>query len=175
MTRLRLAVPAVVLLAAACSTPEGQKAASSPPPPASPAATPLAVHVAVPEGASDATTQWARDLEAAIRARAGDLVLVADPSAAALVVRILSVEKGAAAGVEAPGEGESMVMRGALVVGDADPKEFNLTYRGDARPQAEALARNLHQFGTDMRSAAKPPAPASPSETPAATPDSSAQ
>jgi hypothetical protein len=49
---------------------------------------------------------------------------------------------------EPEGEGETSVMRGALVLGEA-PREFSLAYRGDVRPQAEALARNLRAYAAE--------------------------
>jgi hypothetical protein len=139
---------AVVLAAVACSAPEPPKAGATPVPPM-PKVVPLAVHVALPENASPETAQWARELEDAIAARAGDLELVADPSAARLIVRIASVES-APEGVKVGGEGEAFVMRGALVVGDAT-RDFNLTYRGEARAQTQALARNLRRLADETR------------------------
>lgn len=158
--------PAVVLAAVACSAPEPPKTAATPVPPAPPVA-PLAVHVASPENASPETAQWARALEEAVAARPGDLELVADPSAAQLVVRIASVE-AAPEGVEVPGEGEAVVMHGALVVGETT-REFNLTYRGEARAQTEALARNLRRLGAETVQKAAPAPGGSPRATPAGT------
>lgn len=157
MTRFLCSAPvgAALLVAASCSAPESPKAAATPIPP-TPSVAPLAVHVALPENASPETTEWARTLEESVAARSGDLELVADPSAAGLVVRIASVE-AAPEGAEVPGEGEAVVMRGALV-GGGTTREFNLTYRGEARAQTEALARNLRRLGdeTKQQAAATP-------------------
>jgi len=157
---VRPAAVAAAVLCAACSAPPAERSAAQDAPPAS-AAPPLAVHVAVPEDASEAAAAWARALEAAIAARTGDLEVASDAAGAGLVVRVLSVES-APGDTEAPGEGEAFVMRGALVAGETT-QEFNLTYRGEARAQAEALARNLHRFGDRMRRGAAPTPPASPS------------
>jgi len=160
---LRLVVVAVAMGAAAvaCAPPPAEREAAAPaltPPPAPP----VAIHVAMPEGASAAATEWAHALEAAIAARAGDLQLAPDPASAELEVRIHSVEP-APAGTEAPGEGDPFVMRGALVAGEIT-REFNLAYRGAPGPQAEALARNLRGFGEKMKT---PSPPADPSPSPA--------
>ena len=56
-------------------------------------------------------------------------------------------------GDPAEGEGEVNVMRGALLVG-ASARAFNLVYRGEARPQAEAFARNLRRFAAETAAAA---------------------
>jgi len=146
---------ATFLVAVACSAPEPQKAMATQAPSASPVA-PLAIHVTSPKNASPEAAEWARALEESVAARTGDLVLVADASAAQLVVRIASVE-AAPVGAEVPGEGEAFVMRGALVAGDRT-REFNLTYRGEARAQTEALARNLRRLGDET----KQPAAATP-------------
>jgi len=142
-------VGALALAVVACSAPPEQEAAPTPPP-----VPPLAVHVAVPDEPTDAVTEWAHALETAIGARTGDLRLAADPASAGLVVRILAVGP-APEGAEAPGEGDAAVMKGALVAGEAT-REFSLTYRGADAPQAEALARNLHRFGDEMRKRTTP-------------------
>jgi hypothetical protein len=158
MVRLsRSALPLAAAFVAACSAPESPKTGASPAASAVPV-TPLAVHVALPQGASPKATEWAKALEEAVDARQGDLKLVADASVAEVVVRVTSVEP-APEGAVGPGEGEAVVMRGVLVVGDAT-REFNLAYRGTARAQADVLARNLRRLGeeTKQRSAA-PPSP----------------
>jgi hypothetical protein len=108
----------------------------------------VAVHILVPEAAEPAVVAWAQELAAAIASGQGNLVLASTPGEAAAAVRIDAVEVGAEVSPEPEGEGEISVMRGALVVGES-AREFNLVYRGDARPQAEALARNLRGFATE--------------------------
>jgi hypothetical protein len=78
----------------------------------------------------------------------GDLSLAPTAEEASVVVRIDTVENGVKVTPEPEGEGEISVMRGALVVGKS-AREFHLTYRGEARPQAEALARNLRGFSAE--------------------------
>jgi hypothetical protein len=158
MARLsRSALPLAAAFVAACSAPEAPKTGATPGASAVPVA-PLAVHVALPQGASPKATEWAKALEAAVAARPGDLKLVAEAGAAEVVVRVVSVE-AAPEGAVGSGEGERVVMRGALVVGDAT-REFNLAYRGAAQTQADVLARNLRRLAqeTKQRSAA-PPSP----------------
>jgi hypothetical protein len=40
------------------------------------------------------------------------------------------------------------MMQGALVLGES-AREFKLAYRGEVRPQAEALARNLRGYAAE--------------------------
>jgi hypothetical protein len=166
MTRLSRSTLALAgaLVAVACTGPEATKSEATPGPSASPVA-PLAVHIALVEGASSSAMGWARTLEEAVTERRGDLQLVADAAAAVVVVRVAAVEPVREEG-GASGEGEAMVVRGALVVGTATPRNFNLTYRGAARVQADALARNLRRLaeetkqlssGTTTASEASPP------------------
>jgi hypothetical protein len=58
---------------------------------------------------------------------------------------------------EPAGEGEISVMRGALVTGKT-AQPFQLAYKGEARPQAEALARNLRRFAMGTGAAGSKPA-----------------
>jgi hypothetical protein len=144
--------------AAACSAPEAPKTGGASPAASAVPVAPLAVHVALPQGASPKAMEWAKALEEAVAARQGDLKLVADASAAEVVVRVTSVEP-APEGAVGPGEGQAVVMHGALVVGDAT-REFNLAYRGAARGQAEVLARNLRRLGEEtMQQSVAPPSP----------------
>lgn len=156
MTRhafLSLAVAGFLALGG-CSGPEAPAALATPaammP---TPAPSPIAVHVQVPEGAGSLAEAWAEELRAAVAAGHGDLSLASTPEDADVVVRIDEVETGVEARPEPEGEGEISVMRGALVLGDS-AREFSLNYRGEARVQAEALARNLRAFaaegGTDQ-------------------------
>ena len=159
MTRhalLSLAVAGLLALGG-CSGPEAPAALATPaammP---TPAPSPIAVHVQVPEGAGSLAEAWAEELRAAVSAGHGDLSLASTPGEADAVVRIDEVETGVEVTPEPEGEGEISVMRGALVLGDS-AREFSLNYRGEARPQAEALARNLRAFaaegGTDQPAA----------------------
>ncbi len=147
-------------IALACSPPESP-APQARPATGRPAATPapVAVHVLVPDGASPEAEAWGENLRTAVTSGHDDLILAATAEEASVVVRIDTVETGVKATPEPEGEGEISVMRGALVVGGS-AREFHLTYRGEARLQAEALARNLRGFaaegGTDQ--AAPPPA-----------------
>lgn len=150
--QLVLAVVAVVA-AGACT---GETPAPAPPrgeatpPPAAPRAQgpTIPVHVAVGEDPGPGIQAWARELEAAIAGGHGQLSLVEDAGDAQVVVRVDSVETGTTVTPAPPGEGEVTVMRGALVVGGLS-RAFNLAYRGETRPQAEALARHLRVVATE--------------------------
>jgi hypothetical protein len=111
-------------------------------------APPIFVHVQLAEEASAEVEAWAEELRTAVTAGHGDLRLAATPEEAAVVVRIDSVETGVKANPEPEGEGETSMMRGALVLGES-AREFNLAYRGEVRPQAEALARNLRGYAAE--------------------------
>ena len=166
MTRALPLATAALLVVAACSAPEAPRATSTPAPAARAAAlTPVVVHVLVPEDPDPAVAAWAQALVAAINAGHGGLVLATAPDEAVALVRIDAVEEGTGVDPEPEGEGEVTVMRGALVVGES-ARAFNLVYRGDARPQAEALARNLRRFAAEGAAAAAAPvgsdAPAAP-------------
>ncbi len=128
-----------------CSSPEAPRAT---PPPARPTPVPVSVLVQVAEGAGPLAEAWAEELRTAVAAGHGDLSLVSAAEAAAVVVRIDKVETGVEVDSVPEGEGEISVMRGAIVVGGS-AREFNLNYRGQARAQAEALARNLRGFAAE--------------------------
>ena len=162
MTRALPLATAALLALVACSAPEAPQATSTPEPVAPGAALqPVVVHVLVPEDPDPAVEAWAQALVAAIDAGHGGLALATTPDEAVALVRIDAVETGTEVDPEPEGEGEVNVMRGALVVGET-ARVFNLVYRGDARPQAEALARNLRRFAAEGAAAA---APASPEES----------
>ncbi len=156
MTRhalLSLAVAGLLALGG-CSGPEAPAALATPAATMpTPAPTPIAVHVQVPEGAGSLAEAWAEELRAAVSAGHGDLSLASTPEDADVVVRIDEVETGVEVTPEPEGEGEVSVMRGALVLSES-AREFSLNYRGKARLQEEALARNLRTFaaegGTDQ-------------------------
>lgn len=130
---------------AGCSSPEAPRAT---PPPARPTPVPVLVLVQVAEGAGPLAEAWAEELRTAVLAGHGDLSLASAPEATAVVVRIDRVETGVEVASVPEGEGEISVMRGAIVVGGS-AREFNLHYRGQARSQAEALARNLRGFAAE--------------------------
>jgi hypothetical protein len=119
---------------------------------------PVAVHVLVPDGAGPDAAAWAEELRNAVTAGHGDLSLAARAEEASVVVRVDAVETGVEASPEPEGEGEISVMRGALVV-DGSAREFHLTYRGEARLQAAALARNLRGFSAEGGGEPGTPAP----------------
>ena len=181
MTRpLPLAV-AALLVAAACSAPEApQTAATSTPPAAVPQLVP--VHIVVPESPDEGISAWAQALAEAITSGHGGLTLVQTPEEALVGVRIDAVENGTEADPVPEAEGEVEVMRGALLVGE-DAHEFNLAYRGDVRPEAEALARNLRKLAVQAATAASaegavegegPPEPDSPDTEPQEPPEGDA-
>jgi hypothetical protein len=121
-------------------------------------APPVFVHVQLSEGAEAAVEAWAEELRTAVTAGHGDLRLAATVEEAAVVVRIDSVDTRVKADPEPEGEGETSVMRGALVLGES-AREFNLAYRGEVRPQAEALARSLRGYAAETDVGAAPDAP----------------
>ncbi len=150
MTRRLTLAGAALLAVAACSAPAPPETASTPAP-VSPAATPqpLAVHVQVPEEPEAAVEAWAQALRTAITSGQGGLTLAATPEEAGAVVLIGTVEKGAEGDPALAGEGEFHVMRFALVVGE-NARELSVVYRGEARPQADALARNLRRAAAEV-------------------------
>ena len=165
MTRHALLVLAAstVLAGASCSPGESPRATPSPeaagaatPPLAAPA--PIAVFVTLPEDPGPGVEDWARELRGAIAAGHGGLSIAESPDAALVVVRIDAVGTEAGVRPEPPGEGEIVVARGAIVLGETS-RGFSLAYRGEARPQAEALARNLRRFAAE-RAADAPAVPA---------------
>lgn len=157
MTRPLTLAGAALLAVTACSAPAPPETASTPAP-ASPAATPqaLAVHVQVPEEPEAAVEAWAQALRSAIVSGQGGLTLAATPEEAGAVVLIGTVEKGAEGGPAPAGEGELYVMRFALVVDDK-ARELSVVYRGEARPQAEALARNLRRVAAEVATSGASP------------------
>jgi hypothetical protein len=165
MTRALPLVAVALLAAVACSAPGPPEAASTPAP--APTPVPVAVYVQVPDEPEPAVEAWAQDFTAAILAGQGQLVLAPSPEEATATVRIDGVESGIEASPEPEGEGEITRMKGVLVVGES-AREFSLVYRGEARPQAEALARNLRRFAAEGSAAS--PADAS-EESPEEGPD----
>ena len=150
MTRhaLLALVTAALLVGGACSPPEDPAARATPAATMPTPAPPIVVHVQVPEGGGPEAAAWAEELRTAVREGHGDLSLAAAREDAVVVVRIDSVETGVEADPEPEGEGEISVMKGALVLGES-AREFSLAYRGDVRPQAEALARNLRAYAAE--------------------------
>lgn len=157
MTRALPLAAAAMLVVAACSAPDTPETAAKPAPDApetaaAPAAEatpePATVHVRVAGPRSPEVEAWAEQLTAAIEAGQGDLVLVSTPEEAGAVVLIEGVETGVEASPEPAGEGPIYRMRGSLVIGD-DARAFSLSYRGEVRAQAEALARNLPRFAQE--------------------------
>jgi len=144
---LSLVTVAAVWTLGGCSGPEAPAALATPAA-ARPTPAPVSVLVQVAEGAGALAEAWADELRTAVSAGHGDLSLASAPETAAVVVRIDTVETGVDVASEPEGDGEISVMRGALVV-DGSAREFNLNYRGEARPQAEALARNLRAFAAE--------------------------
>jgi hypothetical protein len=141
-------VAASLLVAGACSPPDAPASRATPGATMPTPTPPVFVHVQIPETAEPEVEAWAEALRAAVTAGHGDLKLTASPEEAAFVVRIDTVETGVEADPEPEGEGETSMMRGALVLGEA-PREFSLAYKGDVRPQAEALARNLRSYAAE--------------------------
>jgi hypothetical protein len=144
---------AVLLATGACSQPEGPEARATPAAMMPTPAPPVLVHVQVPEEAGPEVEAWAEELRIAVTAGHGDLNLAATPAEAAVLVRIDAVETGVKVVPEPEGEGETSMMRGALVLGES-AREFKLAYRGEVRPQAEALARNLRGYAAETEVAA---------------------
>ena len=144
-----LALVAPGLLAGGACSPTDEPAARATPAATMPTpAPPIVVHVQVPEGGGPEAAAWAEELRTALREGHGDLSLAAAREDAVVVVRIDSVETGVEVDPEPEGEGETSVMKGALVLGES-AREFSLAYRGDVRPQAEALARNLRAYAAE--------------------------
>jgi hypothetical protein len=127
----------------------------------------VAVHILVPEEPGPEIQAWAQSLAAAIDAGYGALTLAATPEEAAAVVRIDSVQTGVEWDPEPPGEGEISVMHFALILGQSS-REFDVAYRGDATPQAQALARNLRGVAANGAAASSATEGAEDPETPGA-------
>jgi hypothetical protein len=154
MTRHALpALAAASLLAAACSQPDAPAARATPAATMPTPAPPIAVFVQVGEEANADVQAWAEELRAAVSAGQGDLRLASTPEEAEAVVRIDSVQSGVKVDPEPEGEGETSVMRGALVLGERTG-EIQLAYKGDVRPKAEAIARNLRDYAAKLDAAA---------------------
>jgi hypothetical protein len=151
MTRIHLAPLAAGLLAAACSGPAPERAKPPVPPPAAkPApAVPAVVEVIAAKGSGPEGEAWAKELREAVGARAGDLRLAAKGAAPDIVVRIEKLQRGVEFKPEPPGEGETKVVHGTILAGGRT-RPFTLGYRGEARTQAEALARHLHTIAKDI-------------------------
>jgi hypothetical protein len=125
--------------------------------------------VLVADGADPEAEAWSEELRTAVTSGHGNLSLAATAEEASVVVRIDTVETGvevppdpletgAEVTPESEGEGEISVMRGALIV-DGSAREFHLSYPGEVRPQAEALARNLRSFTAEGGTATATPPP----------------
>jgi len=110
-------------------------------------AAPMSVAVDVAAGSSAGAHAWEKELRAALEARKDEFRVVKPGEKSELVVRVVALTKG---------QGESSVMKGALVLGSQE-KAFNLTYGGEIRVQAETLARNLRNLAEQLKTA--PPAP----------------
>jgi hypothetical protein len=134
----RSAAPKPVATAGPTAAPA---AAAAPAATAMPPLARLAVFVEGPAPTSPGAEVWVKELRTALEARGDEFRLVRREQAA-LVVRI--------EGVDAAKDG-THTMRGVFVRG-RETKSFNLTYPGEARPQAEALARNLRRFAEQVRS-----------------------
>lgn len=137
-----------LLVAGACS-PSNEPAARATPAAMMPTPVPsISVHVQVPEEAGPEAAAWAEELRTAVTDGHGELRLAPTPEEGVVVVRIDSVETGVKTDPEPEGEGETSLMQGALVLGES-AREFKLAYKGDVRPQAEALARNLRAYAAE--------------------------
>ena len=104
---------------------------------------PLVVRVDAATPGGPEVEAWAKELRAAIATHKDELRLAKAGEKAELTVRIDSVAKG---------EGDTHSMNGAFVLGKTT-RPFNLSYPGEAGPQAEALARNLRKYADQMKAA----------------------
>jgi hypothetical protein len=112
--------------------------------PAAPAkAVPMTFEVRTPAKAEAPAQNWAKELRAALGQRKDEFRPAKAGETAELVVRIDSV---------VPGASGSHVLNGALVM-DKKAHPFNLSYPGEAGPQAEKLARNLRKYADQMKTA----------------------
>lgn len=137
-----------VLLAFASAFTEPQAAAPRPAP-AKPAAV-MTVAVEVAPSAGAAGQLWGQELRNALEPRRDEFRLARKGEKAELVVRIDSVAATPRGG---------SVMNGSLAIA-ARVHPFNVSYPGEARPQADALARNLRRFAEQVKSAPARPAAA---------------
>jgi hypothetical protein len=159
MTRAILPALAAGLLAAvACSGPAPKSAAPTPGPAATAVPGPLVVGVVAADASGSGVDAWAKELRDAVRARAGELRLAADGETTDIVVRLEKLEQDVKFTPEPPGEGRTAVVRGTFLLGPRT-REFRLGYRGEARPQAEALARNLRTIAKEMATSIPEPLP----------------
>lgn len=104
---------------------------------------PMSVEVRTAAKAEAPVQAWANELRAALDQRKDEFRRAKPGESAELVVRIDSV---------APGPDGTQVMKGALVLGK-NARPFNLSYAGEAAPQAEKLARNLRKLADPMKTA----------------------
>ena len=101
----------------------------------------VAVRTAPKTGAD--VENWAKELRAALGARKEEFRLAKGGETAELMVRIDSVSKGT---------GETQLLNGALLMGQAPPRPFSYTFV-DVRAEAEKLARNLRKYADQMKAA----------------------
>jgi len=107
---------------------------------------PMTVEVRTAPKADPGVQAWAKELRAALETHKEEFRLAKTGEKAELTVRIDSVGAG---------PGAAQVMNGALVMGQTT-RPFNLSYTGAARPQAEALARNLRKYADQMKATPAP-------------------
>lgn len=112
--------------------------------PAVPAkAVPMSVEVRTAAKTEAPVQAWAKELRSALDQRTDEFRRAKPGESAELVVRIESV---------VPGPDGAQAMNGALVLGKST-RPFNLSYTGEAAPQAEKLARNLRKLADQMKAA----------------------
>lgn len=136
-----------LVLAIAAAGPQAATA-TAPAPKAGAASPVMSVAVEAAPGGGEAGQQWAQELRTALERRKDEFRAPRKGEKPELVVRIDSVSKTA---------NGSSLMTGALVEGTR-VNTFNLTYAGEARPQAEKFAHSLRRFAEQMKTA--PPQPA---------------
>ena len=113
------------------------------PEPAAAQTVPMTVEVRTAAKADARAQAWAKELREALDLRKDEFRPVKPGESAELAVRIDSVIDGV---------GGAHVMQGALVMGKSS-RPFNLSYPGEAGPQAEKLARNLRKYADQMKTA----------------------
>jgi hypothetical protein len=138
---------ALLLVAASGQT---QAPAAKPAAAPTPASSVMSVVVEPSSTAGAAGQQWAQELRTALEARKDEFRAPRKGEKPELVVRIESVA--------AVADGRHM-LGAALVIG-ARVSPFNVTYAGESRQQAEALARNLRRVAEKAKTAPPPPPPA---------------
>ena len=104
---------------------------------------PMSVEVRTDAKAEAPVQAWANELRAALDQRKDEFRRAKPGESAELVVRVDSV---------VPGPDGAQVMKGALALGK-NSRPFNLSYAGEAAPQAEKLARNLRKLADQMKTA----------------------